>query len=355
MKQLLAPLTLILGLSACKNDSSYIQPQSKELITSVYASSKILAHNQYSQRSEVTGKLVEYKVKEGDFVRKGDILAIIENTTSRLNETNAETSLKNALNGNKQLEELRIQIKTLEAQRTLDSLNYERQKSLYKQQVGSKSQLELTQLKFAASENAVKAAQQRYKLLESQTTATMNQAKTNVELAKKMNDNYTLRSSIDGKVYSLPSKLGELVSPQQVFAVLGDVESFIIEMEIDESDITKIKLGQEVVVKMDAFSNTFNAQVTKILPALDEKTQTFKVEAAFTGKTPTLYPGLTAESNIIISKKSNVLTIPLTYLQAGDYVETDKGKVKVSVGAKNMTLAEITSGLTADSKIKRPE
>jgi multidrug efflux pump subunit AcrA (membrane-fusion protein) len=221
--------------------------------------------------------------------------------------------------------------------------------------VGSKSQLEMAQLKFTNSDNSVKATKEKLNLLQSQTANNINLAKNNKLLAKKANENYTLRSGINGKVYSLPTKIGELVSPQQVFAVLGDVEKFIVEMEIDESDITRIKVGQEVVVKMDAFSNTYNAQITKILPAMDEKTQTFKVEAEFTTPTPTLYPGLTAESNIIISKKNQVLTIPLTYLLEGDFVETDKGKIKVEVGAKNMIIAEIKSGLTEKSKIKRPE
>jgi multidrug efflux pump subunit AcrA (membrane-fusion protein) len=355
MKRLLTPLSLIVGLYACKNNSNYIQPQTKELITSVYASSKILANNQYIQRAEVTGKLIEYKVKEGDVVRKGDIIAIIENTNSSLNELNAESQLKNALNSTKQLEELSFQVKSLENQRDFDSQNYEKQKSLFEQGVGSKLQLETAQLKFTASENSLKAVKQKFKLLESQTTMNINLAKNNRLLAKKIDENFTLRSSINGKVYSLPSKIGELISPQQVFAVLGDVEKFIVEMEIDESDITRIKVGQEVVVKMDAFSNTYNAKITKILPAMDEKTQTFKVEAEFTTPTPTLYPGLTAESNIIISKRDQVLTIPLTYLLEGDFVETDKGKIKVEVGAKNMTIAEIKSGVTEKSRIKRPE
>ncbi len=355
MKRLLTPLSFIVGLYACKNNSNYIQPQTKELITSVYASSKILANNQFAQRAEITGKLIEYKVKEGDVVRKGDIIAIVENTNSSLNQLNAESQLKNALNSTKQLEELSFQVKSLENQRDFDKQNFDRQQTLYGQGVGSKSQLEMAKLKFTTSENSLNATKQKMNLLQSQTATNINIAKNNRLLAKKANENYTLRSNLNGKVYSLPSKIGELVSPQQVFAVLGDVKTFIVEMEIDESDITRIKVGQEVVVKMDAFSSTYNAQITKILPAMDEKTQTFKVEAEFTTQTPTLYPGLTAESNIIISKRDQVLTIPLTYLLEGDFVETDKGKIKVQVGAKNMTIAEIKSGLTEKSKIKRPE
>ena len=177
MKRLFTPLSLIVGLYACKNNSNYIQPQTKELITSVYASSKILANNQYAQRTEITGKLIEYKVNEGDVVRKGDIIAIIENTNSSLNELNAESQLKNALNSTKQLDELTLQLKSLENQRDFDKQNFDRQKTLYGEGVGSKSQLEMAQLKFTNSDNSVKATKEKLNLLQSQTANNINLAK----------------------------------------------------------------------------------------------------------------------------------------------------------------------------------
>jgi multidrug efflux pump subunit AcrA (membrane-fusion protein) len=139
-------------------------------------------------------------------------------------------------------------------------------------------------------------------------------------------------------------------------ASIGSATTFIIEMLVDEVVIVKINLEQDVLITLDAYKGTvFNAKVSKILPKKDERNQTFKVEALFTETPKVLYPGLSGESNIIISKKDNVLTIPKNYIIDNNQVKTDEGFVTITKGLENMEFVEITSGITKNTYIYKPE
>ncbi len=79
---------------------------------------------------------------------------------------------------------------------------------------------------------------------------------------------------------------------------------FIIEMLVDEVDIVKISINQKVIISLDAYKGEiFTGKVSKIYPKKDERNQTFTVEAVFDEAPIKLYPGLSGESNIIISAK----------------------------------------------------
>jgi multidrug efflux pump subunit AcrA (membrane-fusion protein) len=127
-------------------------------------------------------------------------------------------------------------------------------------------------------------------------------------------------------------------------------------MQIDEVDIAKVKLGQKVVIALEAFKEkSFDAKVTKIAPKMNEKTQTFEVEATFESTPENLYMGLTGEGNIVIQEKRKTLVIPREYLQEGNKVETEKGLVPVKTGLSNWEFIEILSGIDEKTKIYKPE
>ena len=69
---------------------------------------------------------------------------------------------------------------------------------------------------------------------------------------------------------------------------------------------------------------------------------------------PTLYPGLTAEANIITYTKSNALVIPLSYLVEEKYVITKSGKLKVETGLRNFNFVEITKGIDKNTVLMKP-
>ena len=166
-----------------------------------------------------------------------------------------------------------------------------------------------------------------------------------------------LKVNLDGKVYFIYPKRGEIISPQTALAVIGDANAFYLELEIDEYDIVKVKVGQEMLITMDSYKNeVFEARVTKIDPLMNERTKTFLVEAEFTKKPPVLYPNLTVEANIIIQTKEKAITIPRNYLINDSFVLVNKTERKpVKTGIKDYQRIEIVEGLSDKDVIYKPK
>jgi hypothetical protein len=348
---ILFPLVLTFG---CEKKGVTLSPSNQEIVESVYASAKVKAYQQYSQKVSIGGKLLNYFVSEGDLVKSGQPIAQLENFSPELTVKNAEMAFQIAKDNESQLQELVYQSKNAKKQMIFDSINYFKQLRLFKNDIGTKNQLDVFKLKYETSNNALSGIIERLNSQKHIVTRAKEQAKNNLEISKKNNADFTITSYIQGKIYSLPNKIGEMVSPQQEFAIIGNDKQFILEMDIDESDITKIKVGQKIIVKLEAYKQTFDAVVAKIYPALDTKSQSFKIEGKFNQKMPTLFPGLTAEANIITNIKSNALVIPLSYLVEDKYVITKNGKLEVETGLRNFNLVEITKGIDKNTVLTKP-
>jgi HlyD family secretion protein len=164
---------------------------------------------------------------------------------------------------------------------------------------------------------------------------------------------------IDGVVYDTYKDLGEAVRRNEMVALIGEKGSKILELSVDQSDIGKIKLGQEVVVKMDVTgSKVFHAKVAKIYPTMNQNDQSFKVEAEFSEDYDIGFVHASIEANIIIAKKDNALLIPKNVLQANDEVEVKSTgmnkKVKIKRGIENLEFVEVAEGLTEADEVVVP-
>lgn len=171
-----------------------------------------------------------------------------------------------------------------------------------------------------------------------------------------MEKDYTVRSEMDGIVYSLPKYKGEIVSIQTPLAVIGASKKFILEMQVDEYDILKIKTGLPVLITMDSYKGiVFDATVTKVNPLMNERSKTFLIEAAFINPPETLYPNISFEANIVIQKKEKALLLPRNYLLYDSVVIKANGeKVVVKTGLRDYQKIEILSGITANDELVKP-
>lgn len=130
-----------------------------------------------------------------------------------------------------------------------------------------------------------------------------------------------MRAEQDGRVYAIYKKEGEWAGIQQELVLLGSAEEYLLELQVDENDIVRIQPGQKVVLTLDSYNKqVFEARVSKINPAMNEKTRTFEVEAEWTQPPPRLYPNLTADANIILQVRENALLIPRSFLEQDSFV-----------------------------------
>ncbi|MEA5256382.1 efflux RND transporter periplasmic adaptor subunit [Arcicella aquatica] len=343
---------------SCKKKQEQTQPEVMNISESVYASGIVKSKNQYQVFSKVNGIIDELYVKEGDFVQKGQPLMKIFNQTSRLNTENAALIVENtAINANAdKLKDLSITIDLAHKKLQSDSLLFLRQSNLWTQQIGTKVELEQRELAYSNAKTAYQSAILKYKELKRQVNFSAAQSKKNLAISQTMEADYTLKSEYTGRLYSLQKEKGEMVNLQTALAVIGDANMFSLELQVDEDDVVRVKIGQKIMVSMDSYQGkSFEATVYEIDPLMNEKTRAFTVKANFTKQPKILYPNLTVEANIIIQTKQKALTIPRNYLVDDSYVLNEKNeKVKVKIGLKDYQSVEIISGLTAQDIILKP-
>jgi multidrug resistance efflux pump len=252
----------------------------------------------------------------------------------------------NILNGI--LEELH----SAELKLTNNSLNYERQKKLWDNGIGSKVNLESKRLAYLSTSNQVDMIKSRLERTRYDLITQLNQAVNLFQSAILNSSDFNVVSRIDGKVYTISKNQGEIVSPQMPLASIGSARAFILEMLIDEVDITKVEFGQKILLTLDAYGKeVFEARVNKIYPVKDMRTQTFLVEGTFDRMPNKLYPGLTGEANIVIRTKENATVVLNQFVSEKSQVNTDDGMVDVVQGIKSLEYTEIISGVNTSTQI----
>lgn len=345
-------------LLACNRNQEVITPKTETITESVYASGIVKSKHQYQVSATINGLLEEVFVTEGQMVTMGQPLFKIKNTTVQLNTENAKLAAAFASPNNNvdKLNELKINAEVAKSKMLNDSVMWQRQKNLWQQNIGSKAELELKELNYKNSFSTYKTILLRYDDLKKQIDFNAQQANKNVAISQSLTNDYIIKSETTGKVFSLLKEKGELITPQTVLAVIGSADAFYIELQVDEYDIAKMKMGQKVILSLDSYKGkTFEATISKIIPIMNERSRSFTVEANFISQPETLFPNLNVEANILLQTKNRALTIPRNYLVKDSFVLLENEQLqKVVIGLKDYQKAEILSGIDANTKIVKP-
>lgn len=344
---------------SCNKKIEKIKPTVSSISESIYASGIIKSKNQYQAFATVNGIIQNVFIAEGDSVAIGTPILSISNEAQKLNKENAELAEHfSDFNANQgKLNEAKLFVDFSRNKLKLDSALYFRQKNLWQQEVGTKFDFEQKELNYQNSKTSYFSSLVKYDDLKRQLNFNSSQSKNNLRISSKQESDFTLKSEINGVVYDLFKLKGEIVGLQTPLAVIGDSKHFILEMQVDEYDIFKIKKGLTVLITMDSYKGqVFEAKVSKIYPIMNERSKTFLVEAEFDQQPETLYPNVTFEANIVLQSKNNAILIPRNYLlNDSTVIKANGDKVIVKTGLKDYQKIEILSGITADDELLKPK
>jgi multidrug efflux pump subunit AcrA (membrane-fusion protein) len=351
-------LLLAFFLFACKSKKETIKPSIENISSSIYASGILKSKNQYQVFGSVNGIISEVFISEGDMVKKGTPLFTIENETQKLNKENAELAAQfsDSYANESKLTDAKLAIDFARNKMKNDSLLYVRQQSLWQQQIGTRIDLEQRELQFQNSKTNYTSSIYKYQDLKRQIDFTSNQSKKNLLISKNLQNDFTIKSELEGKVYAINKKKGEITNTQSALAIIGDDSKFTLEMQVDEYDILKIKKGLPVLVNLESYpGKVFDAIVTKINPLMIERTKTFMVEAEFVKNPEQLYANISFEASIVLETKKQVLLIPRNYLVNDSTVLKANGEKQIiKTGLKDYNKVEIISGITATDELLKP-
>jgi HlyD family secretion protein len=348
-------------LSCSKKEVEEIQPTKGNVTESVYASGIIKAENQYTVYSTVSGVLQKINVTAGQTIVQGQSLFQIESDKAALNTENARLAYQLSKEDSRYIQdkisEMENKVQVTKDKLTLDQSIYNRNKNIKQYNVISEVEYERVELAYKNSKSNYESALKQSSQLKAQLKNDQNRNTITLKISEKAQNDFTIKSVFSGELFDVLVKEGTLITPQMPLAIIGNKNQFVLELDVDENDMVRVVLGQKIVVALDSYKGkVFDATVDKIYPIMDERSRTFKIEAHFDSPPAKLYPNLTAEANIIIQTKKNVLTIPKSYLIDNEYVLVDKEeKRKVKIGLNDYENVEIVEGLQANETLYKPK
>lgn len=358
-KVLLASLFFIFSCS--KKETEEIQPRMGTVTESVYASGVIKADNQYTVFATVSGVLQKVNVSVGQTISKGQALFQIESEKANLATENARLAYEISQESGRfiqdKIAEAELRVQSAKDKLDLDESVYKRSKNVKEYNAISEVDFEKVELAYKNSKSNYASALKQLSQLKSQLQNEQSRSNINLKINQKSQSDFTVKSAFSGELFDVLVKEGTLISPQTPLATIGKKDNYLLELDVDENDMVRVTVGQKVLVTMDSYKGkVFEATVDKIYPIMDVRSRTFKIEAHFVQTPPKLYPNLTAEANIIINVRKNVLTIPRNYLIDDEYVLVNNDeKRKIKIGLSDYQNVEVLEGLTVEETIYLPK
>ncbi len=345
-------------LNSCGKKYSETKPEYRNITETVFTSGVLVPENQYNLTAQSDGYLISLNFEEGDIVKTGDLLAVIDNKTYDINLQGANQLLDIA-NSNLSpnapaLKQIEANLMVTEQKMKQDKIQVERYKKLYDANSVSKLEYENVLLAFKTSKANYISLQENYKLQKQQAEQQLINQKTQSGINKVLQGNNELIAVIGGKVYNKYKELGDYVRRGEIIAVVGSPANLYAKLSIDESSISKVRVNQQVIIQLNTDKDkNYKGMISKVYPSFDIKTQSFSCKAVFTDSLDFLMSGTQVQANIIIENKDSVLVIPRSYLDFGNTVLVkSEGEIKVETGFISNEWVEILSGINENSEIQ---
>jgi len=340
---------MLLLITSCKPKFDETNPKMAPVTEAVFASGSIEPKDAYMLNSFYDGYLAKANVTENDVVHAGEILFRLDNKQPQVQVEQAINNVgiaKTNVSGNSPaLLQIKTQIDAARAKMQTDSVTLGRYEKLYATNSVSKQDYDNAKLNYESSLSSYRGAIENYRSTQLKVKQDYDNSISQLQTAEASNQYYELTAVADGRVYQIFKKQGDLVKKGEQVAQLGNKDSLVITLDIDEGTIKKISLGQQALIELNTQKNkTYEAHISKIYPHFDDKTQSYRVEAKFVQEVPGLIAGTQLQANIITAKKDNAMLIPRTYL-------IDNNKVLVSRNGKTDT-ATVVTGILSDEWVE---
>jgi HlyD family secretion protein len=318
--------------SALAVTTETIKPRDLEAIVS--ASGKIQPKRLVNISADTSGRVVDLAVNEGDRVKKGQFLLQIDPRSLRTRVDSGTASLSAAAAA---LEQQRQSVQTARVQLEQARRTYARQQELWKEQLTTRENLDKAENDLRAAESALT---ERERLVEAQS-ARIDQERASLENARYDLSKVRIESPIDGIVTRRNIQEGETAiigtmnNPGTTLLTLADMAVIQAEVEVDETNIPLVSVGQRAKVTIDALPDkTFSGRVTEIGNSPIQSANTasrqatnFKVVVVIENDIPEVRPGFTCTADITTATRSAVTSVPIPAVAVRELVYDANGQV----------------------------
>ncbi len=341
-------LAIIVGFTVHQSSKNVVTVQTgkvqrQDLATVVSASGEIKPKTYVNVGANAFGKITHLYVKEGDHVKKGQLLAQLENVQSsadvNANEASLQAAQTDALAADASLKTSEADLQRAQADYDRNKLDWDRAQSLYKDGLIAKSDFDSRKNAWATADAGLVQAQARVAQAKAQHDSADKHIAQNRANLTRVNDvlrKTSYNAPYDGVVTNLPVREGETVvmgiqnAPGSTLMTIADMSIITAEVKVDETDIVNVKLGQPAEVTIDAIpKKIFHGTVSEIgdnaivrssgvstsqQATASEEAKDFKVVVNLTDAPLDLRPGLSTTAKITTATRSAALSVPIQAL-----------------------------------------
>lgn len=330
--------------------ASVVQMYPSQTFTLLNASGYVVAQRKASVASKVTGLLVSMTVEEGSRVKKGQIIARLENEDVTAAKHQAEANLNVARHN---LEQARAELQDA-------TLSFNRNKELLAHDFVSRADYDASEARYKRAIAAVDAAEAAVRA----NTAALQGANVNIE--------YTLiRAPFDAVVLTKNADVGDIVTPigaaaeaKAAVVTIADMNSLQVEVDVSESNLGNVQVGQPCEIQLDALPESrFQGLVHMIVPTADRSKATVMVKVRFIDKDPRILPEMSAKAAFLSRAIRPEEQKPRTVVNSNAVIiHKDKNLVflvkdnrafetPVTTGEKLGDMIEVLNGVKAGDKV----
>lgn len=352
MKNLIAISIALFYLISCGKKSSDVKPQYKDITEMVFASGALEPVGKYNLTAQTEGYLIKLNFEEGMEVNAGDLLAVIDNQPNMYSDESAEDLLaiskENFADSAPLFKQTEANIAFAVEKLKQDELQFERFKKLLDTKSISRLEFENVSLALENSKMNLKNYRNQYKIQKQQAEQQYIAQKSQRNINSVFKENNNIKAVIGGRVYKKFKEEGDYVRRGDIVAVIGAANELYARLNIDESNISKIKLGQKAIIQLNTIKGVnYEGIVDEILPAFEEASQSFICKLKFVKESPTKIMGTQLQANIIIGTKNRAFVIPREFLDYGNKVRLKgvKEAVVVKTGFISSEWVEVLAGL----------
>jgi HlyD family secretion protein len=363
-------LAAIVGFTVYQSRKNVVTVQTdktrvEDLAAVVSGSGEIKPKTYVNVSANAFGKITKLFVREGDHVKKGQLLAQLENVQSSADVAATRASLEaartDAIAAAAALRTAQANLARSQADDDRAKLDWVRAQGLYKDALIAKADYDAKKAAWEAAEAGIaqaqaQIAQSRAQLDSAQGRITQNQA--NLRRVTDVLDKTYYFAPYDGLVTNLPVREGETVvigiqnSPGSTLMTIADMSIITAEVKVDETDIVNVQLGQPAEITIDAIPNqSFKGVVAEIgnnavvrstgvstsqQTIASEEAKDFKVVVTLSKPPDNLRPGLSTTAKITTATRQNAVAIPiqaLTVRRASELQESKPGKGSVQAAS----------------------
>jgi HlyD family secretion protein len=363
-------LVIIVSVTVYQSQKNLVTVQTgkvakQNLAAVVSASGEVKPKTYVNIGANAFGKIIKLHVKEGDHVKKGQLLAQLENVQSSadVNATRAsvQSAETDAIAADAAVNTSIASLNRAKSDAEHAKLDWERAQGLYKAQLIAKQDYDVKKSAWEMADAGLAQAEANVAQAKAQKDSMDKHITQNEATLTRVSDvlqKTTYEAPFDGVITNLPVREGETVvigiqnSPGSTLMTLADMSVITSEVKVDETDIVNVRLGQPADVTIDAIPHkVFHGVVSEIgdnaivrstgvatsqATSTSEEAKDFKVVVTLTDPPQDLRPGLSSTAKITTATRSNVLSIPiqaLTVRTRADLVPKDKDGGKGSVQA----------------------